>query len=630
MAVQPAPSVERARDAAARESWAEAYALLRALDRNRTRTDGPHPNGTPAGGPRPHHARAQAEQPHRARPLSPGDLDLLADAAWWSGHVEESVDARLRAHAGHAGAGDHRRAGCAAWWLYYEYRSLGRPGAAAGWLHRARQHLEHEPDCPEQCFLAWTESEEAQSVPDPEAALTAALRMNRIAADSGSPDLVALSRQAHAAVLLANGRRAEALALLDDAMCSVTAGELSGMFTGWLYCMALTHCMAAADFARAVEWTDAAMAWCSVPWSQHAAPASDGSGAPAGDLPARTALTDNRAGDLPAGTALTDNPFRGLCRIHHVQVLDLLGSWPLAAAQAELVCQEVLPDCLEAAAAAHYEAGEIQRRRGRLDDAAASYARAHELGLTPQPGLALLQLTQGKADAAVTSLRLALACHGETSADMLGRARLLAGQTEVALAVGDVDSAGTAVKELGALASTGPRPPAGTLLGAMADTARGSLALAQGGPEGLDDPDAALRPLRRALAGWLGMRIPYEAAQARMLLAAACRAAGDGEAARLELRAARTTFEQLGAVPDARRAAALLSERPRGLPGGLTPREAEVLRLVAAGGTNRDIARELVISEHTVARHLNNIYAKLNVASRAAATAYACSHGLAA
>jgi DNA-binding CsgD family transcriptional regulator len=590
MAVQSAPSVERARDAAARESWAEAYVLLHALDRDGLRADGRRRPGS--------------------RPLSPGDLDLLSDAAWWSGHVDESVDARLRAHAGYAAAGDRRRAGCAAWWLFYEYRSLGRPGAAAGWLHRARQHLEHEPDCPEQCFLAWTESEEAQSAADPEAALAAVRRMHRIAVDSGSPDLVALSRQAHAAVLLANGRRAEALALLDDAMCAVTAGELSGMFTGWLYCMALTHCMAAADFARAVEWTDAAMAWCSVPWSRHAAPAPDGGG-------------------TPDGATLTDNPFRGLCRIHHVQVLDLLGSWPLAAAEAERVCQEVMPDCLEAAAAAHYEAGEIQRRRGRLDAAAASYARAHELGLTPQPGLALLRLAQGKAEAAVAGLRPALACQGDAPADLLGRARLLAAQTEVSLAVGDVDGAATAVKELETLAATGPRRPTATLLRAMADTAQGSLALARGRPEGPEGPDAALRPLRRALAGWLGMRIPYEAAQVRMLLAAACRAAGDSEAARLELRAARSTFEQLGALPDARRAAALLSERPRGLPGGLTRREAEVLRLVAAGGTNRDIARELVISEHTVARHLNNIYAKLNVTSRAAATAYACAHGLA-
>ncbi|MEU9864048.1 LuxR C-terminal-related transcriptional regulator [Streptomyces sp. NPDC047971] len=572
--VEEARVAERARDAAARESWAEAYVLLREADL------------------------------HPSVALGPDDLDLLADAAWWAGHVDESVAARLRAHAGYVAAGDHRGAGQVAWWLHFEYRCLGRPAAAAGWLHRSRHHLEDVPDCPEQCFLAWTDAEEAQEHHDPEAALAAARRMEDLARDSGSLDLIALSRQAHAAVLLANGRRDEGLALLDDAMCSVTAGELSGMFTGWLFCLALTQCMEAADFGRAVEWTDAAMVWCEAPWSRHVRPQGPDTETSAPPAP------EPAAGSQTA----PDNPFRGLCRIHHVGVLDLLGAWTLAEAEAERVCSEVAVDSLDVAAGAYYAAGEIRRRQGRLDAAAVSYGHAHELGRIPQPGLALLRLAQGKADAAVTGLKLALACQSDPTHDLLGKARLLSAQAEVALAVGDPDTAAEAVAELAALAAEAP------LLSAMADTASGALALARNEP--------ALRPLRRALAGWLALRVPYEAAQVRMLLAAADRAAGDEEAARLELAAARTAFERLGALPDARRAAALLSGH-RPLPGGLTGREAEVLRLVAEGGTNRDIAQTLVISEHTVARHLNNIFAKLGVTSRTAATAYAYSHRLA-
>ncbi|WP_406058096.1 LuxR C-terminal-related transcriptional regulator [Streptomyces sp. NBC_01077] len=568
-------AVERARGAAARESWAEAYELLHAHDR------------------------------HPSRGLTADDLSVLADAAWWSGHVDESVTARLRAHAAYLAADDHRGAGLASWWLHYEYAGLGRPAAAAGWLHRARHHLEDLPDCPEQCFLVMTAAEEASAHGEHQTALAATRRMTALALASGSPDLLALSRQTESRVLLAAGRRTEGLALLDDAMCAVSAGELSGMVTGWLYCLALTQCMEAADFARAVEWTNAAMEWCAPPWTGR---------------PPDSAETRTPTAPLPMTVPSGENPFRGVCRAHRVEVLDLLGAWALAEAEARQACREVPVDCLESAAAAYYAAGDVQRHQGRLEAAAVSYGHAHELGRIPQPGLALLRLAQGRADAAVAGVDLALACRNDPDHDVLGRARLLAARTEVALAVRDVPGAARAAADLDALAghTDGDVP----LLRALADTALGSVALAEKSPH-------ALLPLRRALAGWLELRVPYEAAQVRMLLAAADRGAGDEEAARLELGTARAVFERLGAVPDARRAAALLTGGTRRrLPGGLTAREAEVLRLVASGGTNKDIARELVISEHTVARHLNNIFAKLGVGSRASATAYAYAHSI--
>ncbi|MER5739151.1 LuxR family transcriptional regulator [Streptomyces sp. NPDC002262] len=465
----------RARDAVTREAWAEAYALLHARDR--------HPD----------------------RPLTADDLSALSDAAWWCGHLDESVAARLRAHAAHVAAGDHRGAGLAAWWLHHEYADLGRPAVAAGWLHRARHHLDGLPPCPEQSFLAWADAEEATARGDGPAALAAAGRMTRLAEGSGSPDLLALGRQAASAVLLAQGRRTEGLALLDEAMGAAEAGELSDIVTGRVHCLALTRCGEAADFGRAVEWTRTAMEWC----------ATHGTG---------------------------ENPFRRVCRAHRVQVLDLLGEWTAAEEEARRACREVPVDHLEAAASAYCAAGDVQRRQGRLDEAARSYARAHELGRLPQPGLALLRLAQGRADAAATGLRLALACqdahHGPSA-----RARLLAASAEVSLAVGAVRDAADAAAELDALAGDVP------LLRALADTAAGAVALAGG-------PGEALPVLRRALDLWLRLRVPYEAARTRTLVAAADRAAGDEEAARLELAFAREGFERLGAGPDARRTAA--------------------------------------------------------------------------
>ena len=547
-------AIDQARAAAEREAWAEAYGLLHELDPDRLGAD---------------------------------DLALLADAAWWTRRTDESIVFRARAYSGYAAAGSARPAGLMAWLLFYEHKLADRRSAAAGWLARARRQLAGEPDCVEQCYLAWVEAEEAQQRGDFAEAEARAERMAELARGCGSADLLAMSALARSDVLLAAGRAAEGLALLDDAMCAATAGELGSFFTGWVYCLGLQTCMAWSELRRAAEWTDAAMGWCA---------------------------------RMPE-----ENAFRGLCRVHRVELAELAGDWSRAEVEAAVTCEELLPFDAGIAAEAVYLTAGIQRRRGDLAAAEASYARAHELGRDPLPGLALLLLARGKAEAASAALRTALA-EGDDGGDqgLLARTRMLGAQVEVSLAVGDLDTAGEAAGALESAARDWEQRcgSASTVPHATAAAAQGAVALAE------RDVARALPLLHRALALWLELGVPYEAAQVRMTLAAADRAAGDTEGARLELRAARSVYERLGAEPDARRAAALLGtveDRPA---GGLTGREREVLRLVAAGRTNRAIAAELVISEHTVARHLNNIFAKLDVSSRTAATAYAYTHGL--
>jgi ATP/maltotriose-dependent transcriptional regulator MalT len=304
-----------------------------------------------------------------------------------------------------------------------------------------------------------------------------------------------------------------------------------------------------------------------------------------------------------------------MCRLNRAQIASMRGAWSEAEAESVRATEELMEFSPPMAAEALYETGDVRRRRGDHAGAEEAFERAHELGFEPQPGLALLRLAQGKADAALTALRTAVM---GASGNRLHRARLQWALAETALAAGDLDPAATAADELDTLAGESDAP----VLAACAATVRGSLLLAQ------NDVPGAVASLRGASALWQKLKLPYEAARTRMLFGLALRGAGDEEGARLELRAALGAFERLGAPGDAARASDLLGG-PAALPGGLTAREAEVLRLVASGKTNRDIAVELVISEHTVARHLQNMFAKLGVTSRAAATAFAYEHDLA-
>jgi DNA-binding NarL/FixJ family response regulator len=295
--------------------------------------------------------------------------------------------------------------------------------------------------------------------------------------------------------------------------------------------------------------------------------------------------------------------------------MQLHGDWPDALDEAVQACEWLTrPPGEPAAGAAHYRRAELHRLRGEFAEAETAYRTASVWGANPQPGLALLRFAQGRTGIAEAAIRRAL----DDARGMAARSRVLPAFVEIVLAGGDTDAARAAVDELAALAEeTGA-----TLLRGVADQSRGALLLAD------DDAAAAIPVLRSACAAWTELAAPYELARCRMRIGLARRALGDHDTAALDFDAARVAFQQLGAAPDLARLEALTRPGKAGAAGRLTQRELQVLRLVAAGATNRAVANELSISERTVERHLANIFTKLQVPSRTAATAYAYEHRL--
>jgi len=508
--------------------------------------------------------------------LTAVELDALAEAAWWLCKTDESIATRQRAYAAFRDATDDRGAARTAARLFHEHFYRGESAVAVGWLRRGLRHVERDPDCIEYGWLQLAEAELHLHQGPLDEAVDAAAQAIQTARDHGDADLAAIGLQLQGRALVAQGRLDEGLALLDEAMTAVLAEELTPLATGWVYCSVILACKDLADLQRAGEWTEAARVWSEA---------------------------------IPATTPYS----QGLCRIYRGEVLALRGAWAEAEAELRRAHQELLPHKPQGAAEASYGVGEVLRRRGDLAGAEQAFVRAQQLGWDPQPGMALLRLAQGRVEAAAAALRSALASH---TVDRFGRARLLAAQVEIAIAAGALDDAGDAARELGTIANG----LSSAVVRATASMAQGALQLAGGSPA------AALEQLRGALHGWRELQLPYEEATARLLIGTTQRLLGDEESGRIEVDAARAGFERLGATADAGHAAALL-QRER-VARVLTDREVQVLGLVAAGKHNREIAGALHLSEHTVARHMQNILAKLGVSSRAAATSSALKQGL--
>ena len=509
---------------------------------------------------------------------TPGDLDLLARAAYLTGRDSGCERAWAAAHQAFLDGGHVAAAARTAFWLGLVLSLGGKGARASGWMGRAARLVDGlDPGCPERGYLQLADGLGHLHGGRPDVALARFGEAVDIAERVAEPDLHTLGHLGSGQARIALGETAQAVRSLDEAMVAVEAEEVSTVVAGIVYCAVVLACHQVLDLRRAQEWTDALRTWCA------AQP------------------------DLVA--------YRGQCLVHVSELAQLRGDWPTAIVEADRACAFLAdPPGQPAVGMAHYQRGELHRLRGELHEAEQAYRRASRHGHEPQPGLVLLRLAQGRVGDAVGAVRRLV---GLDQAPGL-RSKVLAAGAEVMLADGDVPAARAAADELADLASRHDVP----VLWAVAGQVTGRVLLSEG------EARQAVAALHRSLSAWEELQATYEVARVRVQLAAACRELGDADTAGMEEAAARAVFAEVGARPDLAR----LEGRDRGArahgPAGLTGREVEVIRLVAAGRTNREIAHELVISDKTVARHLSNMFTRLGLPNRAAATAYAYEHDL--
>lgn len=521
---------------------------------------------------RAHEALARVD---RAEPLEAEDLERLATCAYLLGQADDFVRLCDRGHRAYLADDDRPGAARCSFWAGLSLLLGGEMGPASGWLGRARRLIE-SVDCVEHGYLLLPAAEKLLRSARYDEAFEDAAEAARLGDRFEDADLVALARHLQGRARIRQGEVAEGLELLDEAMLASTSGGLSPIVTGMVYCSVIEACREAREVERARAWTEALGQWC--------------------DL-------------QPQMVAFTST-----CLVHRAGILRLQGHWHDAMEEADRARRHSEMHDRDPPAAAFYERAEVHRLRGEHDDAEAAYREASRLGGEPQPGLALLRLAQGNVEAADAGIRRVL----EATSHPLERADLLPARIEILLAADDVAGAEAGCDELEEISARFESTP----LRAMAHEARGRVHLAGG------DAEKAVVSLGEARAAWRAADLPYATACVRALMARACRMLGDEDGYELELEAARTVFEELGAEPDLHRVDAVATPEPDPRPHGLTPRELEVLREVATGKTSKAIAGELFVSERTIERHLSNIFTKLGVDSRTAAASWAYENDL--
>lgn len=448
--------------------------------------------------------------------LSPSDLELLGEAAWWSGDADACISARERAYAAHLEAADRRPAAMVALRLVRDHANRLAGAQSSGWFKRAERLLQNDPDSVEHGYLEMMRARDAHNSGRFDEAVEVADRAVQTGARFGDPNLQALALMYQGMATVARGDVDGGLALLDEATVAAVGGELSPSVTGIVYCNMISTCQELAEYRRAGEWTEAAKRWC-----------------------ARQAISG----------------FPGLCRVHRAEIIRLRGAWAEAEQEAKQACTELIDHGLPAFAADGFnEVGEIRLRMGDLAAAEQAFQQASELGRDPEPGLALLRLAQGDVDAAMSLIRRSLAERPEP----LHRLQRLPAQVEIAVAAGDTETAERATAELEEIAQR----YGSDAMHAAAASARARVQLERG------EVDAAMDSSRRGWQLWRQIDAPYEAALARLSLGLAYRAGGDEETGVLELRSARSSLEKLGAFPDAIRVTQLLGEEPAAIAGG--------------------------------------------------------------